>query len=495
METRKIGYHSRYLDEAATYKQIDDWYDGRLSRVVQYLIPHHCESANTPEAQRVWADRRKRTTNENEMKPAVKIHVGHLAQPIDFGLFGESDVLKPVIANADGYGRTPKKMLQKMLTQYILHGFVGVYVEGPDIKSVGEETRADAMESKTQSRQMVFSASQLRGWSYFDEGPRAGQLASVLVARGFVKVDKREGERLDLFEIDNRAASTFVRTELFVPKDTETGEDGLIEAIILNVIEGSLDSIPVVLCGDGLDSTVTSDAAQTHHALFNQVSILDSINYYQGFKWNIITGATVDDIASRAEYQVTLLRNENASVHSVEAGDPVSIAQRIDGLRYRLRRQMMFDMNALTNDASKQVQSAESKDHDVRSREEVYNAILNEFETVLTKVFQLHAVYEGSPDLAKNEDAAIKIGRDFKLGDPAASQAQRGMLFSQASQLGAFEVQKAILRQNTVASLEKSLPETELQILLSSIDALSPARGGSVLDSYGSRGGLFGGLS
>ena len=465
----KISYHPRFLDEKQTYSEIDDWYDGRLSRVIKYLIPHQSESNNTPESSRAWEARRARTTNENDMKPAVKIHVGHLAQPVEWGKFGEEPRLAPVLDDVSGLGDSPERFFIKSFTKYVLHGFLGIYVEGPEIApDAPEETINDVQESRSHSFQILFDAHSIRNWARFSSGPYRGQLSSVLVARGVVEFEGNKGERLDLFEI--RPGKNFTRTELFVKKGEKPDKEGGIPATVIARFQGNVPEIPIVLIGEGLESTVMGDVAQRHNSLFNQTSIYDSINYYQGFKWSIITGARAEEISARSEFQVTLVSNENASVHTIESGDPTAIASRCEGMRYRLRRLAMFDMNALTNDESKMIQSAESKEHDVQGRKEIYDTILTDFEKSFSHVYRLHAFYEGAPALYGDKSAMIKFGRNFKLTDPISEITRSNLVFSQATVLGAQQTRKEIFRQNVIANVETD-PDTMTE-LMAEIDAM-----------------------
>jgi hypothetical protein len=176
-------------------------------------------------------------------------------------------------------------------------------------------------------------------------------------------------------------------------------------------------------------------------AIMNLGSVKSNCNYAQGFQRSFVTGASEDELKYTGESLLTLLKNEAARVFTIDAGNPQAIENEEAKLINECNRRAKFEYNQLADD-SRQVQSAESKAKDLIARVGIYNYTLDLLETALEAIYTIHADFEG----IRGAEISVSIARDYGLEDEAAEMQELSEVFAQARELGATEVQKAILR-------------------------------------------------
>lgn len=487
MATIEVVAHPEYLQDSPTYDKISRFVDGDVTRVSKYLIQYDSERPNTDDARRAWESRKERLTNENEVDPPLQVNLSHLNQPLNFGVLADNETMKPIIEDVTGLGCSAQEMFKKKLSLYMQHGKVAVLVDGP---SKVADSKAQAQEAGERSYQVLYSAAHILDWKVFTKGSRRGQLAEVVLCEEPYKSDGDKWyKRLVRFYFPSGYAagrdevfwkqelqaqshfttSVYNETVLDYPDKPQTYD-------IMSDVPGGLKQIPLVIIGDGLKDSAMRAVTHENEALLNLRSILDNVLYYQGYQRNIGTGMKPEDIKSVAEYLFVTVDNEKAAVHTIEAGDPEGIFKRVRGRENRARRLGMFEFNKLVAEDSREEPSAESKALDSKGRLARYNDILDLFQKKLRKIYELHAQYEGLSE----EEIDISIPRDFGLDDPEAVISKRSVVFSQAGQLGAVDVQKQVLKQGVnelrvIPDEGEKEEETRAKLMQSVDTATSPA--------------------
>jgi hypothetical protein len=443
--TRIITLSKDYLASLETWEEIDDFCDGdRRVLVEKYLIPHESERVPNKKAQNLWADRKKRTGYENDTQPFLDIHSGHLARNVNFGKLNDNEQFKLIIEDATGYGEGAQEMYEQMVELRLKHGLLAVLVDGP---ATIAENKADAVAAKERSYQVIFNARQILNYEWFNDGPRKGQLKQIVLQADQIEKDGQMMDAVHRFYLpegaDRNPSAGFIKELLYTDDEDKKGSTSdkkrfkLFSAPVL----GSIPQIPIEVIGRGLKDSKMRSVTQQAWKLFNSRSVRDSINYNQGFLWVILVGTKETEITSRAEFQITLISNPEAKVMSVPAGEPTGYETQIKGEENKLKRIGLWEYNQLTSEDTAQVSSADSKAQDAKARLKIYEDITKELERAGTRIFKLHALYEG----VNEKEVSISVERDFGLDDETATQATRGIQFSRAGTLGARDIQKNIL--------------------------------------------------
>lgn len=469
----KFTHHPEYLSSLGKWHEISDFRDGDTDRVLGYLIPFDSERADTPQAKATFHSRQRRLSNENDIAPIADVHLSHLSQPINFGKLADNPQLATIIADADGEGTSEQRLVKDLLSGFLDHGKAGLLVDGTDAIAT---TRAEVEATGERSYQVLFSATQIRYWAKFKSGRRRGQLAEVVLdAEPRIDADGKSHGRLQRFYfepgVENNPEALFQKQilELAEPGDIEATESE-IELIVAEEAIGSLPEIPFVLFGRGLADSILRMPAQMNKALLNDRSHRDNIHYYQAHQRLVATGCGPEDIKAMAEYTVTCIENEQATIQPIPASDPASLTQKIAEKEIKLKRYGMKRLNELVSASSAQVQSADSKALDQKALIAWYDEVLDELQKFLVKVFIFHMLFEGV-----TEEPSISVPRDYGLDDPQAIRSDRSVIFSEAGALGADDVQKQILKQQlqempTVIPDEDETQAEALQRLMDSVD-------------------------
>lgn len=454
----KLEDHKNYNSLVKKWKFIDDFYEGDPHDLIAagHLIKHKSESKNTPEANAQFAERTSRAANNNELEAAIEVHASHLSQIINFGELLNDPAMTEIILDANGFSESSQNVFEEAIKIFLKYDRVAYIIEAPEVSA--DLSKAEEKTIGARSYHKVIEPYAVRNWEYFLDGVNRGKLKTCYIELEPIKIAEKTKRRVDVYEVklDNQLRiNGYVKTT-FVETDSENEFEVEGEAK-----EGAIDRIPITIIGHGRSRFYK--IALSNKKLFNDGSVLDNVLYYQGFKWHIITGVKPDDIKSRAEFKVTTIDNENASVHSIEEGNPEALFKAIDKREQRTRRAAMFDVNALTSDDSKQQQSVESKEHDAKGRVKFYDRVITSFETKLNEVFQTHAQFEGYAGEFK-----ITIAREFGLDDTNKDILESTTVFNLAKDIGAVEVQKSIVIQ--MIKKMKSVSEEEKEKLIASVE-------------------------
>lgn len=446
---QKVRLHGDYVANIHKFVEIDDFVDGDNKAVAPYLIPYASETVDDPEARKAWQSRVNRLCHENDCEPILSVHLSHLEQVVNFGALVDNPKMGAILIDATGYEDSGQEVFGQALDGFLRHGRVGVLVEGD---AAVAEDRDTAEFTGERSYQIVYSARDILYWAHFHKGPRKGQLREVLLRdqpidghHGYVRFFFADGS-------DMNTEAPFTKQVLQGDKlDMPLKLNG--EDITMKVVEqvtGGLSSIPFVLIGKGIEQSILKLPAQYSKGLLNDRSARDNVNYRQGFQKIVMAGVRADQVKYMSEQTVVCISDPAATVTALPPGEVSGLQDVIVAKETKLRRQGMKQVHALVADGSKDVQSAESKGMDNQTLVKFYDKVLNLFQRKLTKIYQLHAEYEGFPG-----EVTISIPRNYNLEDPAAKRSDRAVVFSQASALGVLSVRQQVLLQglNEMTSL------------------------------------------
>lgn len=436
-----LSFHSQYLAESPIWERVDDLCDLNSDELISrgYLFRHTSEDGPKGETQR--RSRESRTFYDNEMEPLIAVHVGHLTQEITWpDQISNNPKFEALIEDVTGFGDSVTEVHQDKVECLCRHGRYGVLVDGPKIIA---QDRQSAEANKERSWQVLYSARQIKDWGYFEEGPKRGQLRYVVVdAPAGVN---EQGKAIDRFyyflvgEVGNFIRQTFEREG-----DTATA-DGKIRVKALEVQPGELPYVPFEIVGRGLvQSASMKSSAECAEDIFNEESALTNINYYQAFKKIVFTGVKSDQVVALSEHLALCIEQPDATVHEIQAGDPLALERSLSRKRNRLKRKILRQFNRMLSEDSNAPESADSKARDQKSLIAWYNALLDRMQRSENRIWTIHGEYEGATFA---EPISIKIGREFELDDPIQKAAERGIVFSQAGSLGAKKLQKQIVIQ------------------------------------------------
>lgn len=469
----EITNHPELVDAAEYYKLYRDFSKGKRRHVEGYIIPYLTEDQTTREGRIAFVNRKERTPVVNRVKRFLRIHRGHLAQKITVS-GSDSDRMQEILADVDGYGNSLTRFSRSFLDDYMRDGRVGVLV---DRTAEPASTGAEAAANNEKSYQVAYTATQIHDWEHFTTGPRKGQLMRVVVDEPSAVTAKGKRAQLRRYSVGANPNER-VKCEILQAQD-EKGLGSGTEKISYDVAlttELGLTAIPFVIMGCGYEDSFIEDIAEPSVYLLNIASVKSNINYNQGFKRNFAIGADETELTKAGESLITVIKNSDARIMTLEAGDPVAIADEEARVLNEINRLGLFERNQLADD-TRQVQSAESKAKDMIARQQIYQDTMDLLAETLTKLMRFHAEFEGLGD-GEIETIAVTIERDFGLDDEAATQAEEMQVFSMARELQAVEVQKAILRSRikrlSLVPKKDQSPEEMAEELAESIDAAGP---------------------
>lgn len=495
MEKLTVRSHAEYQIYYPFYQAIADFVDGTLHRVQRYLVPYRSEITGSVEATAAFNDRKSRTYNENHCKPWLLVHLGHLSQPISISGF-DSDTADVIKADVTGFGKNYLQHLRDQMWTYLTYGRVGILIDSDPVVAPGRE---EAQQRLERSYQVLYEPRDIRYWSYFERGPRRGQLKEIVVlcgsrydedgqslecAKRFFFDDKAELDRNSPFlwqslvesqeekksskkRIDKVSAQAVAASGRLVPQPALE-----LDYVVEEEGTGSLAEIPFVMTGDGYQESFLKDIWQLNIKDFNLGSVLSNINYHQGFQRVIVSGKNLakEDLKTWAENIIIALSLDSVGVFTIDPGNPDSIMQEREGNRLRIQRLGLMQ-HTMLNEGSRESPSAESKAKDLLARKKYYDYLCDLFEDALARIYRFHSLYEGNAD----PSISVNIGRDFGLDDPGETTNKRGLIFAQASQLGVTEVQKAVLKlaisEMEFIPLEGETKEEAKRHLLDAVDA------------------------
>ena len=76
------------------------------------------------------------------------------------------------------------------------------------------------------------------------------------------------------------------------------------------------------------------------------------------------------------------------------------------------------------------------------SRKKLYDNTLDALVTALTRIYKIHAIFEGDSP----ENVAVTIGRDYGLEDSQNKANKSNNVFTQAGIVGAKDVQRQVVK-------------------------------------------------
>lgn len=426
--------HPQLVADWETYAAIADLMTNDIKRVHKYLIPHASELDAL--GSRNFQNRKDRLVRVNHTKPYARIHASHMSQPISVG-GAEDKRLDIVVKDATGFKQSLTQVARDRLKRFVRDGKVGTLVDSPAVIAKDRET---ARATKERSYQVLYDACDIRYWDVFREGPRKGQFKEVVLAEPF-SGKKQRFRRLLIGD----SANAKYQWQILEAKKTgflsNAADDFQVEIVPNGEGEGGIGRIPFVVFGGGPEDSLISDVWPLDIAAMNMSSVKQNIVYNQGFQRSILAGVSPEEISKMSEFTVTLIQNVEARIFTIEAGNPQAATEEILKLERQIDRRGKFEYNQLAED-TRQVQSADSKSKDLKTREAVYTATVEYEESVESEIVKLHAEFEG----VDPERVAVTIGRDFGLKDEQAEQNKLALVFSHAREMKAHRLRKEILR-------------------------------------------------
>ena len=476
----QLKVSSSYSKNLYWWRLFDDFVDGSKASVSKHLIRYNSETENTKEGRAAFAGRLARAYNENHCKCYLEVHVGHMAQAIDFNL-PEGPVWDEIRADATQFGQDSIGIAREMLWDYCQDGIVGVLV---DQEAVVPATQGEAAAANSRSYQVRYEAEEILNYEYFRRGPNKGKLSLVLLSNGYASIDGKAYQLLREYRMDESGLVGFIDYRTDAKFTISNDGEITAEAVGVGTI-GIRGEIPFVLMGCDAEESLIKDSAEGNAALFNRLSIRDNVNHYQGFQKVIVAGAAPEELSVMNESTITVCQRSEVSVHEIPAGEPAAIERQIMEIRAYLRRVGMKEYNQLADD-SKNIQSAESKEKDTKARKELYDQILDLQTEALTKIYRLHGLFEGLSD-AEREAISVSITREYGLDDKVQEAAERQQAFSMAATLGVDRVEKELLkavvsRQRFVATDELDEEEVRAECY-AAIDEAQP--GSAIANRFG----------
>lgn len=470
-----IQNHPELNSALLDYCGILNFLEGSIGTISTHLVRYQAEEDGTKEAINHYSMRLKRLYHKPIMEPSHQIHMAHLNQKIKWGTIGESKI-KDFLLNVTGKGDTAEDMFEDMLWYRIGLGRVGVLVDGPK-RTKPNETELDAKIEGLRSYQVLYRADQIKFWEFPIRGPLAGKLRKlVLCDEPEYTEDGKVLQRLRRFfyrsDSDNSYTWQILREAEQASgankKKTSSGEWEVIEEGT-----GEIDQIPFVIWGDGLSDSLFRNVWGLEVANLNNNSSKTNIITKQGFQRIIVAGAADNELKKVGESIINKIKNENAKVYTIEAGNPDAAFKEEGLIESRAQRIALLQHNQLVDD-TRQIQSAESKEKDMAAREKFYNKILDEAERKLKEIWALHYQFEG---LAGGESIQISIVRDFGLKSSEVEMKERTSLSFMARSLGATDVAKEVLKteiSRTTFTVTEDETEAELkQRLYEAVDSVA----------------------
>lgn len=448
----KVINHPEFVENYPYYDLFDDFSDGSVSRVSKYLTRYQTEAPNTLQGDRAYQNRLSRLYNVNRCKPYLILHRGHLAQNIAIeGLKGQR--FEEILADVTRYRVNAQTMARRMLWNYMKNGRLGVLV---DRQRSTSQSALGAREAGERSYQVLYSAQDIRYWSFHESGPQMGELKElVLMDKPRIDGDKVY-PRLRRFELPAGAANY---RWMILEAKPEKGLGTSNAAADYDFVDGDfggIDVIPFYLWGCGREDSFLVDIAELNKADMNIGSVESNINHHQGFQRSYAVGATAAEIEKTGEQIISVIEDPNAKLFTISAGDPSAIQSERARIINEINRRGKFEFNQLADD-TRQVQSAESKSKDMQARKGIYDNVTDELQDALKFIYGLHAKFEEEPA----DKLSVTVSRDYGLEDETAVTQEETLTFNQARELGATEVQRAILRTRVARLRLKPKPNED----------------------------------
>lgn len=482
VESKKICLHPELLCEKEFYLKIRDFENGRTHKVSKYLKRYDSESARVKGGTKAFESRLARLYNKNFIKPYLFLHLGHLSQDVTLNV-PEGETWDAIKQDSNRYGLSYKSMAREMIIDYMLEGRCGVLVDGPP--AVGP-TLKDAKARKERSWQVLYEAKDILYWEFFTDPERMGELKELVLRDKLIERDEKYYQRIRRFE----TVGDVVRFEVLEAEKNQEilGPfwDDAQDFVIKDGGELQIDRIPFVFFGQGQRDAFFSSIVDLNDAHLNRGSVRSNIVYNQGFQRVVFFGVTEQEIARVGEWLATAIKSKDGKVEIVPAGDPVAATDELASIENYITRAGKMEWNQLSDD-TRQVQSADSKRLDQNGRKALYDYVLDSLEEVLTKVYRLHALFEG----ADTKAISVRIEREYGLEDETVTMLDEQQLFDWAGQMNVPSVRKELMKLKASrikwAPSKKETREDVLERLIKDIEAAeaAPAQGSGLAGVFG----------
>jgi len=490
----ELPVHPDYKHNLSRYNRVTDFLDGSKEAVVNntYLWKHETED-DTRDGVAAWSARLLRTYNENIVAPFADIHLAHLSQPITSKAL-DTGPLAEIAKDITGMGWDLKTFTRELLWYYLAHGKVCVLTD--NAQDVGLSL-AEAAAQGVQSFSIIYPATHILYWEYFRRGARKGKLKDVILLEEATIEDGKIVKRAIRYRFAD--GDHYIVQHLILEDDPDTKENKHYKresghgmdhrkARIESEVLGSLENIPALIWGCGLEDSLLRQNVEYNHAALNLQSVITETIYNQCFRITVLVGdVPKDQLIKTASGRIWAFEGQNLTVEQIDPIEPVAAMKEVVNLKIaNFKHGLMLNSQLL--DDTRSVQSAESKAFDSKSRVAEYNRIADQLEKVLTQMLASHAEFEGV-----SLEIAVDIARDFSLTDPAADAILRSQIVAIAREQGVNEVQKEVLRSLVLAMpLVPKADQTEDERrseLLALIDAaVSPNKPGlGVFDPFANR--------
>jgi len=471
--TTEVRYHPELVENYPVYEKIEDFEEGCLEELgAKYLLRYGMEKDTDPKAQAHFRSRQERLRNDNFVKQYLRLHIGHLSQPMTLSGVLENDKLKNISKDATGFGWSYNQAFRERLKLFIRDGRVATLIDSPAETAL---TEGEAKANKEQSYEIIYCAEDILDWGYFDEGPRRGELAYVVfpykpytdgqdVFRQFRKFTQPPAPGA-------RYVCETLRAKLPGGGDATPSKSAKIEVTVAASVTGGTDGIPVVIIGDGPEHSFVRDIVMDNCAHMNMQSVHDNVLWYGGMQKHMFTGVTREELDKWSEAAGIITSSQDAQVFTISPVYPQGLIEALRGLEVRIHRRGKFQFNQLADD-TRQVQSAQSKHIDEAVRKDIYDETLDLFTEGERRIWQWHARFEQ----VDPETISVSIARDYGFNDSEAEDQKKEALWNKSRELGAIGIQRQILKSDIIdMPLVVSEGENEDDVrkaLLDEIDAL-----------------------
>ncbi|WZO97301.1 hypothetical protein EP7_004326 [Isosphaeraceae bacterium EP7] len=485
--------HPQLVRNWERYQKIADFEDGEHDRVVSYLWKYGLEKDSNPKAQAHYDSRVERLHNDNFVEQYLRLHIGHMSQPIHVNGIEANERLGAIEKDVTGLGMSALLAAQERLRLYIRDGRVGTLIDSPAAVS---QSKVEAIAEREQSYQVIYEATDIRYWERFTSGRRRGQLKSVILSaepylhKGQVHASFRRYSQPEAAGAPYRWE--WMRTKLTTSVSPLVGD---ITCEVIDAGEGGVEGVPFVMWGNGPRESFVRSVVNQNCSHMNALSVRDNVLWYTGMQKNAFVGVTPEELDKWSEAAALMISNSEARIFTVESFDPVGLNNAIARLEKHIHRHGKFQYNQLADD-TRQTQAADSKILDLKVQKDIYDKTLDRQTEVEREIWRWHARYERATP-AEIDAISVSIARDYGFDDPAAEEAEHQAAWNEARELGAIKIQKQLLKARVykmeLYPVEGQTVEELRDELLGEIDALQAreSRVSSAINGLGSR--LFGG--
>lgn len=375
----------------------------------------------------------------NQTRLVRDIHMANLAQEIRVQ---GADYLEERLLDVDGAGKHYTRELTDIMKGLLAHGEYGVLLDADD-------------ETGT-TYHVQYTSSCILGMERFHRGDHRGEWKELWLIDG-VEKDRSGKKVLRVLQLETDAddkpyrykwwLSTEEKSKInwFSVKELTLAPKPDVENMPGEGL-GSVPYIPFVLFKDDEESPVLEAVQQLSYIRLNKASAKDNIEYYQSFQRLIGHNIEPQAFMILAEDGITSYvpspGQPAGSVQVIEPGDGTMLAKSIDALDARIIKQGLKQIHTLS-ELSREVQSAESKARDADTRHEYYDTLLSDYERNYERLLYWQAEMEG----INASEISVSTTRNYRSSETEIGILQRQQAASLATQLGAVDVLKTLLKQ------------------------------------------------